>query len=66
LKCVNASDCETADYPTPDAVYAADPVVGDAGADPDTGPSQRPLQTATPLALRLGRAPITRWATALA
>ena len=41
------------DYPAPDAIYAADPQAEASAADPE--PSQRPFETATPLAARLGQ-----------
>jgi hypothetical protein len=40
-----------ADYPKPGAIYAADPNAPD---DPTVNPSQRPFQTAGPVAARLG------------
>jgi hypothetical protein len=45
------------DYPRPSAIYAADP--NSVGGD---DPSQRPFETVTPLAARLGLTPDTRYA----
>jgi hypothetical protein len=44
------------DYPTPATIYAANPTTGD-GVDV----SQRPFETITPLAARLGLDPIVRY-----
>jgi hypothetical protein len=45
------------DYPTPSVIYAADP-----NATISDEPSQRPLETVTPLAARLGLMPDTSYA----
>jgi hypothetical protein len=41
------------DYSQPDVIYAADPQAAASEADPE--PSQRPFETVTPLAARLGQ-----------
>lgn len=46
------SDLSNSDYPKPNTIYAANPN----GENPDT--SQRPLQTVTPLAEKLGLDPV--------
>jgi hypothetical protein len=46
-----------ADFPTPAAIYAANPASLDDGE-----PSQRPSETVAPLAERLSLTPVTRWA----
>jgi broad specificity phosphatase PhoE len=43
------------DYPAPAKIYAADPNPPAVPAGPHSQPSQRPLETATPLAARLGQ-----------
>jgi len=51
-----------ADFPRPDAIYAADPNAGAGAAAADDGPSQRPFETVKPLGDRLGVKPVTTWA----
>jgi hypothetical protein len=50
------ADLSDSNYPKPDIIYAANPI----GEDPDT--SQRPFQTVTPLAEKLGRDPVKKHA----
>jgi len=50
------------DYPTPAAIYAASPTVGEGSDTSSDDASQRPFETITPLGLRLGLTPVTKWA----
>jgi hypothetical protein len=48
-----------ASFPRPDTIYAANPNVAVAG---DSDPSKRPFETITPLAAKLNKTPVTKWA----
>jgi hypothetical protein len=52
-----------AEFPTPTAIYAADPATAPGAAEVENdGPSKRPYETITPLAAKLALTPVTTWA----
>jgi hypothetical protein len=55
------ASCSGESFPKPEIIYAANPEVNGVEADPDSGPSRRPLETVSPLSAKLHQSAVTKW-----